>query len=183
MNIVIILGASLIVFVGIRLFFIFVYWILKKIFKASSDNEKFDLCMSIAFCLMYIQTFLGAVSGVTKNNELSNAEWYFAYTFIGISLMLWCYFSWDLKLKAKPQFATQEIQMIVKKILVFLAVMIFAFYQGYTQLTVKFGATLEEEKELLVTLTNITIVPGVIALDRVLNQISNYLKKKREINS
>jgi hypothetical protein len=183
MNIVIILGTSLIVFVGIRLFLIFLYWILKKIFKASADSEKFDLVMSIAFCLIYIQTFLGVVSGVIKNNELSNAEWYFVYTFIGISLMLWCYFSWDLKLKAKPQFATHEIQMIVKKIIVFFVVMIFSFYQGYTQLTVKFGGNLEEEKELLVTLTNITIVPGIIALDRVLSQISNYLKKKREENS
>ena len=178
MNIIIILVTSLMVFVVFRLFFIFLYWILGKIFKTSANSAKFGLCMSIAFYLMYIETFLGAVLEVAKNNELNNAEWYFVYTFIGISSMLWCYFSWDLKLKAKPQFAKQEIQMILKKIIVFGAVMMFSFYQGYTQLAVKFGESFEAEKELLVTLTNITIIPGIIALDRVLNQISNYMKKK-----
>lgn len=178
MNIAIILTVSLIVFVGFRLFFILLYWILGKLLKLSADTIKFDFFMSIAFYILYIQGFLGAVSGVTKNNELSNAEWYFVYTFIGMSSMIWCYFSWELKWKAKPQFAREKIQMIVKKIIVFFLVMTFAFYQGYTQLDENLGGDINEEKKLLITLTNITIIPGVIAFDRVLNQISNYLKEK-----
>lgn len=178
MNIAIILATSLMVFAGFRLLFIFLSWALNKLFASISDNTKFDLIMSIAFFFMFIQCFLGAVQGVTKNNELSNAEWYFVYTFVGISAMIWCYFSWELKVKARPQFAKEKTQMIVKKILVFAVVMAFAFYHGYTQLNEKFGGGLDEDKKVLITLTNVTIIPGIIAFDRVLNQMSAYLNEK-----
>ena len=43
-----------------------------------------------------------------------------------------------------------------------------------------FGGTLAEEKELLVKVVNITIVPGIIAMDRVLNQVNNLIKIKKK---
>lgn len=179
MNIAIILLASLIVFIASRMFFVFVYWFLAKIFKLRTYNMEFDLLLSIAFYAAYVQTFLGAVQGVANNNELSIAEWYFVYTFIGISAMIWCYSSWELKWKAKPQFAKEKMQVVVKKVIVFTLVMLFAFYNGYTQLNDNFGGGINEEKSLLITLTNITIIPGIIAFDRVLNQISIFVEMKK----
>lgn len=180
MNIAIILLTSLIVFAGFRFFFIFLYWILGKIFKVSTDSMKFDLGMSIAFCLMYIQGFLGAVMGVTKVNELNDAEWYFTYTFIGITLMLWCYFSWDMKLKAKPIFGLNDKQIIIKKIVVFALVMIISFVNGYDTMHKEFyGKNVFPEIRVL----NATMIVGVIAFDRLLNQVVNYQKlrlKERE---
>lgn len=181
MSIAIILASSLIVLIVVRMIMILLYWILGKIFKSSKDVMKFDLVMSVAFYIIYIQGFLGTAQGILQNNKLSNAEWYFIYTFIGISSIIWCYFSWDLKWKARPQFAKVEIPMIIKKIIVFFLVMVFAFYYGYTQLNENFGGSIDEEEKLLATLTNITIISGIIAFDRVLNQVSNYLKV-REAN-
>lgn len=76
-------------------------------------------------------------------------------------------------------FQKNDFQTSAKKILVYLALMLFVFYQTYTQLNTSFGGTLEEEKELLVKVLNITIVPGIIAMDRVLNQINNLIKIKK----
>ncbi len=180
MNFIIILVTSLIVFAIFRLFFIGLFWVLNKIFKTPENSIKFDLGLSIGFYLMYIQGFLGAVQGVSDNNKLSNVEWYFVLTFIGIISILWCYFSWEFKFKAKPQFAKYNIQMIIKKIIVFSLVMIFVLWQGYIQLDKKFGGNSNEEKEMLMSLASTTIVSGIIAFDRVLNQISNYFKEKNK---
>ncbi len=175
MNIVIILVASLLVFIGIRTFLIFLYWLLGKIFKASDGNLKFDLGMSIAFYCMYMQGFLGATMGVTKSNELSSAEWYFVYTFIGIISMLWCYFSWDLKFKAKPRFGLNDKQVVIKKISVFALVMIISFINGYGTMCKEFyGEDMFPEIRVL----NATMIVGIIAFDRCLNQIANYQKLK-----
>lgn len=175
MNIAIILVTSLIVFMFSRLFFIFLYWILGKLFKTSTDNVKFDLGMSIAYYFIYIQAFLGASLGVAKNIELSYAEWYFICTFIGISSMLWCYFSWDMKFKAKPIFGLNDKQVIAKKITVFAVVMIISFVNGYgTMCKDYFGKELFPEIKIL----NATMIVGIIAFDRLLNQVANYKKIK-----
>lgn len=180
MKITLILGISIILFIVIRIPFVVIYWLSEKISKSSCKSEKLDLFLSIAFFFMYLEGFLGAAQEVANSCGLSNAEWYFVYTYIGVSAIIWCYFSWELKWKAKPQFAKQKPQMIVKKTIVFFCVMLFAFYNGYTQLSKNFGGGIDDETNLLVTLTNITIIPGVIAFDRVLNQISNYLNEKRK---
>ena len=180
MNIIKILGMSLIIFIGFRILFISLYSILKKIITKSTENMTFDLLLSLGFCLIYLEAFVSTAQGISNNNELSNVEWYFVYTFIGVSLMIWSYFSWELSWKAKPQFAREKTQMAMKKIIVFIIVMAFSFYQGYTQLYENFGGGFDEEKNLLVSLTNITIIPGIIALDRVLNQISILLSEKKK---
>lgn len=60
------------------------------IITPNRDNMKFDLFISLCFLIGYIQTFIGATEGVFNNRYLSNLEWYFVYTFIGISMILWC---------------------------------------------------------------------------------------------
>lgn len=179
MNITIILLTSLVIFIVIRMLFILLNWVLGKILKLTTYSVGFDLLISIAFYMLYVLIFLSAVQGVSNKIELNNAEWYFVYTFIGISSMIWCYFSWELELKAKPQFAKEKVHVTVKKIVVFAFVMLFTFYSGYTQLNKNLGGGIDEQKELLITVTNITIISGIIAFDRVLNQISTYIEMKK----
>lgn len=173
MNIAIILLVSLIVFWGIRLVLIFLYWVIQKIFKLSEGNMSFDLGISIFFYIMYIQAFLGSVLGVSRNSELSNMEWYFVYTFIGIISMLWCYFSWDLRLKAKPKLGLNDKQVIVKKIVVFALVMVISIINGYDAMCKEFSG---ENDFWGIRVLNSTMIVGIIAFDRVLNQVVNYLK-------
>ena len=66
--------------------------------------------------------------------------------------------------------------MKLKKIIVFTIVMFFVFYQGYCQLNNRLNG---EEVDLLVVIANITIVPGIIAFDRVLNQITSLLNDNK----
>lgn len=167
MNIFIVLFSSILVLILLRIIFIGLYFVLSKIFKAN-NNMKFDLGLSIFFLLGYIQALLGAMQGVSNVNELSNLEWYILYTFIGISMMLWCYFNWDFQFKSIPKLAINKKQMTIKKIIVFILVMLFSFYYGYKTLD---KAVIGEEIDLLITITNATIIPGIIAFDRVLNQI------------
>ena len=58
--------------------------------------------------------------------------------------------------------------------------MIFAFYKGYTQLDMIYGGNLDTEKEMLIKITDITIISVIIALDSVLNQIYSYIKENRK---
>lgn len=179
MNFIIILVTSIIVFALVRVLILLICNLGLKLFKVSDSNTGFSLLLSIASFILYLQVFMGAIQGLMGKTGITNLEWYLVYTLIGIAAMLWCYFSWSFAWKAKPQFAKNDSQMIIKKIIVFSAVMLFAFYQGYTQLDMNFGGNLDEEKEMLVKVTNITIIPGIIALDRVLNQINNYKKGKK----
>lgn len=62
--------------------------------------------------------------------------------------------------------------------MVFTFVMIFSFYYGYVNLNkVINGGGLD----VFIVVTNITIIPGIIAFDRVLNQIS-VLKTQKKPN-
>ena len=59
--------------------------------------------------------------------------------------------------------------------------MIEAFAYGYIQLNQKFSDTfVEDDKILLMAIVNITIIPGIIAFDRVLNQIKLYINLKEK---
>lgn len=173
MNLIIILFVSLLVLIALRYFFIGLYYAISKLLKLSGNNVKFDLVLSISFFCIYLEAFLGAVGGVLKGHSLSNLEWYFVYTCMGIASMFWCYFSWDLRLKAMPKFGANDKQTIVKKIVVFLFVMIFSFCYGYENANKIF---MGEDVDALIALTNVTIIPGIIALDRVFNQIANWKK-------
>lgn len=174
MNIIIIVVTALVVMFIFRLIVLSFCSILPR------GNEGFDLFFSIALLIVYLASFIGAVEGVISKVKIINLEGYLIYTFIGIASTLWCYFSWNLDWTAKPQFMKNDSQMIKKKIIVFSVLMVFAFYQGYTQLDMIYGGKLDAEKEMLVKITNITIVPGIIALDRVLNQIYSYIKENRK---
>ena len=180
MSFVIIIATSILVLILFRIIILLFCSHVLKLFILSNINIEFNLTLSIAFFTIYLQGFLTAIKGIVGVTEITNLEWYMVYTFIGIAAILWCYFSWSFEWKAKPQFAKNDSQMIVKKIIVFSALTLFVFCQGYNQLNMNFGENLDKEKEMLFKVVNITMVPGIIALDRVLNQINNYIKKKKE---
>lgn len=174
MNFLIILVTALIILIIMRIGFTVLYWVLCRVCKVS-NNTKFYLSISIFFLFGYIQGLVGATEGVLKNNNLSNLDWYCVYTFIGISMILWCYFDWEPKLGSMPKFSTNNKQIAVKKIFVFLGIMLFSLYYGYEALNKVVDG---KEIDVIATITNATIVPGVIALDRVLNQLQLLRKKE-----
>jgi len=180
MNFTIIIGTSVIMLLVVRIMVVLLYGCLKKVFKLPDSSMGFNLILSIAFYIMYLQGFLGAVEGVMGKNNITNLEWYLIYTFMGISAMLWCYFSWDIGWKVKPQFAKEGFYVPIKKVIVFSTVMVFVFYHGYTQLNTNFGGSFDEEKQMLTMVVNITMISGIIAFDRVLNQIAIICKKWKE---
>ncbi len=181
MKIVSILIMSLALFCVIRIIMIWIYMIIEKKYRVKDNEEKFDLCFSFCFYGIYLCCYFNAAENVSTIYKLSNLEWYIIYTYIGILSVVWCYFSWRLKWKARPQFVKNERELILKKIIVFLAVMIEAFAYGYIQLNQKFSDTfVEDDKILLMAIVNITIIPGIIAFDRVLNQIKLYINLKEK---
>lgn len=173
MNFFLIFLTALITLMIIRSGFIVLYNGLCKIFKVT-DNTKFYLGISSFFLLGYIQALIGAVEGVSTNRSLSNLDWYCVYTYIGISMILWCYFSWSPKLWSIPKFSTDNKQIAIKKVFVFLGIMLFSLYNGYETLNKIVSG---KDINVITAITNATIVPGVIALDRVLNQLL-LLKRK-----
>lgn len=170
----------IIVITSLLLLFIFRGIVLLISSMLPRGNVVFDLFFSIALLIVYLASFIGAVEGVISTAEITNLEGYLIYTLIGISAILWCYFSWSLNWTAKPQFAKNDFQVLIKKIIVFSLLMIFAFYKGYTQLDMIYGGNLDTEKEMLIKITDITIISVIIALDSVLNQIYSYIKENRK---
>ncbi len=175
MNIVIIVFISLIVFVLVRFSLVALSLLIGRIFKVPENKIGFHLAISVLFYFLYVTLFLVFVIVISDNRSFSNAEWYFVYAFIGISAILWCYFSWEMKFRALPKFGGNDSATIIKKILVYAFVMVFSFYHGYSILNEKFSG---QNVDLLTTIVNITVIPGVIALDRLLNQFKNLQSKK-----
>ena len=83
--------------------------------------------------------------------------------------VIWCYFSWDAEhIFVKPRKANAE-EKRKKKILIYFLIFIFVLRQGYYQTLHALDASIEVNMLLLVT--NYSIVVGTIAFDRLLNQI------------
>ena len=176
MKLLISIGITLVLLFVFRLAFLTLYMILCKIFNVS-NNVGTQMTLSGLFLIIYLQTWLGAVQGTFKNTEvINNIEAYLIYTFVGIAMIVWCYIEWDFEWKAIPKFGKNNKHMKLKKIIVFTIVMFFVFYQGYCQLNNRLNG---EEVDLLVVIANITIVPGIIAFDRVLNQITSLLNDNK----
>lgn len=177
MHFIILIITSLIVFIVARLIFALIYESLCKLFKSSGkDNMSFgvNLLFSLAFLGIYIQAFSGALQAVEQYMKTS-LELYLVLVSIGVISMLWCYFRWDFKFKSRPRFGVNDKMTIIKKIFVYAVVMCFTFYYGYTNINkLVYG----QEIDMTIMITNATIIPIIIALDRILNQIMNFIKQK-----
>lgn len=175
MYFIILLIISLIVFLGVRLVAILFYEILCCLFKSKEKNDMgaFNFLFSLAFLGIYMQVFSGALQAVIPYMS-TTLELYMVYTSLGIIAMIWCYFRWDFKFKAKPRFGKNDIMTVIKKIIVYSVVMCFSVYYGYVNINKLING---QEIDITILLVNATIVPVMIALDRILNQIMNLINQ------
>lgn len=138
----------------------------------------------IAFSLIAFLAFLVfwgiAILIYLKIKQVNdNLFFYVIFTFYGLAAIIWCYCRWDFKKGARLRFENDKIVMSLKKTLVFSAVMVFAFCYGYSQLNALLNKGAEVNNELAVY--NATMISGMIALDRVLNQVSSVYNGRKDV--
>lgn len=175
MSLFVIALSSIIVLILVRALMLIVLKVLALIFKYSDANlADRNPLFSIIFLVIYIQGFFGAVLGVSSSKELSDLEWYIVYTCMGVACIVWCYFKWELSWKALPKLEDNTaIAIKIKKIIVYSFVMIISFHYGYGQTKKLLSGN---DVDGLLIIANATIIPGIIALDRVFNQIQSLRK-------
>lgn len=123
----------------------------------------------IAFLVFLIFGGIAILAYLLKKQVDDKLFLYVALTFFGVAAIIWCYFRWDFKWKAKLRFEGDKIVMPLKKSIVFGIVMVIAFCYGYSQLKALLVEGTKVDYELAVY--NATMISGMIALDRVLNQV------------
>lgn len=190
MDFVIIIALALGALIFARILFIFLY----KLGENKAENkekteDKFTTIINQLNPIMYSLGCLGVFFvlwgiavvffGVPRQTDasLENLVWYVVFTFLGVVSIIWCYFRWDFDWKARPRFEVDKTVMALKKIIVFGVVMGFAFYYGYKQMDAKFNNV---DVDNTLTIYNVTLISGIIALDRVLNQVSFVYKKWKD---
>lgn len=175
MNFVVIILASLVALAITRIPFILLFNSQKELHKAF---ERVLLSFGMLGIFIVIWSVIVAKYMSTKQ-VINNLVWYCIFTFFGIAAIIWCYFRWDLKWKAKPELETEKIILALKKTFVFTLVMIFAFYHGYRQMDAAFKQIKVDSN---LTVYNVTLISGIIALDRVLNQATTAYKEWKTIH-
>ncbi len=176
MTILLILIKSLIIFITFRCLLIILNIIICNVGKIKCYiPPKFDIILSASLHLIFIGAYAYVVN---RNINLDNLEWYIVYVIMGITSVIWCYYEWELKFKAKPIFIDKE-KNAQKKALLFFIVLVFTFYFGYVQIL-----KLVEEKPIdsIFIVTYYAIIAIIIAVDRFFNQIYNlydYKKNKK----
>ena len=143
--------------------------------KSKESNPFSNLLFSIAFWLFYI-LILGTIAEIVipfkENNSL---EWYFVFCFIGIASVIWCYFDWELDWKAKPTMTISDKNVSYKKIIVYMIALIITLVYGYWNVNKILNI---QDMDIFIAIVNATILPSVIATDRILSQIRNFKKQK-----
>ncbi len=156
--------------VTIIMFFISIYKNVSKIskkpfFKKLLDRSLIDSCM---FIFIFLFLYGSTVEAATNLWTIGNFEWYLIFMFIGITCVLWIYFKWEFT-KFFPRIDVNNKEILaVKKIIIFTIVMLLSFIYGYAQIL---KIAVGKEIEPLTLVANYTIIPGIIALDRVMNQV------------
>ena len=177
MNFAIILLVSLVAFLCTRILFTLVYTLLLNAQKESDKTFERVLLSCVMLGTFIVIWSVTIYNCMIKKQVTDNLVWYVIFTFFGISAIIWCYFRWDLKWKAKPKLEEDKIVLALKKTLVFTLVMIFAFYHGYKQMDAIFK---DVKADSTLTVYNVTLISGIIALDRVLNQATSAYKAWKE---
>lgn len=171
---------AFVMFILTRILLILLSKILLLVFKEINQNPvERDFGMSMVFLLMYVSFYVKAMEVINKTNIIGNFDWYLIYTFIGITCVLWIYFKWEFSMFV-PRIELDKKTLAIKKIVIFTIVMLTSFCYGYAQIL---KITDGKEIEALTLVANYTIIPGIIALDRVMNQVICLIeitKAKRE---
>lgn len=140
--------------------------------------------ISFVLVLIYLVGYAFIVKFVMNRVSGTPLEWYLVFAWMGISLILWCYCEWGFEAKTWVRFADDEY-MAIKKISAYSFALIVVFYLGYLKLGHEMGDYSNLNEKVLVDVMNVTIVSGMIAVDRILNQIKNLhvisVKKKEAL--
>lgn len=169
----------LLVFLLIKLVYVLICklinWGLRKKFTKMQveEKEKFDLSISIMLEVSVVVSIFAAIFLVNILCEVGILELYISFYLIGISSVIWCYFSWDSeKIFTKPHIATVS-ECKRKKIIVYISICAYVFVQGYYQSCKSMGLELKilNDLEPIFSIINYSVIAGIIALDRVFNQI------------
>lgn len=172
-NIIVMLLSALLLFILYKVFIIFLCKFINFIFgriykKAGNTQMSFSISLSIGVQVVFISIWILAIS---RGNVLglTNLQAYAALCITSFFSVFWCYFSWDIEhifvlpRKAKPT------ERRIKKIILYTLIYIFTVFQGYYQ--TMHAINKESEISALLSVANYSIVVGIIALDRIMNQI------------
>lgn len=161
---------AMLLFVFFKVIRITVDRIMGNLLKISEQTcKKFDLFTSILLQLIFVIVWFMIIYGIIGSFELSDLECYISLCMIGISCVLWCYFSWDAnKIFVMPRLAFAE-ERKYKKITVYVLIFIFVLSQGYYQTLHAIDSSIEVN--ILFSITNYSVIVAAIALDRLMNQI------------
>lgn len=139
------------------------------------DTGNFNIIGSLLMLLFHLFIWLVLVLiYMESTNDNRNLLWYIIISYSGIAATTWCHFHWDLRKHAKPKFERDKSIIAVKKVFVFTLVMFFSFYYGCQQMN---ALLMNEKVDAALTIYNVTIISGIISLDRVLNQIPVILER------
>lgn len=140
----------------------------------NGKKSDFDIFMSLTLLIIFLSALTTSIHQVSLKNSMTNLEWYILFVLIGISCILWCYFKWrQTSYMSLPRF-TEDDESTKKKAIIFLLVFIFSVVLGYKQVLSYLKA---QHVDSAFYLTNATIVAGMIAFDRFLNQIHHIFTK------
>lgn len=161
---------AVLIFILFKVIKIIVDRIMGNLLKIDEQTcKKFDLFTSILLQLIFVVVWFMIIYGIIGDFELSDIECYISLCMIGISCVLWCYFSWDAnKIFVMPRLAFSE-ERKYKKITVYILIFIFVLCQGYNQTLHVVDSSYEVN--ILFSITNYSVIVAAIALDRLMNQI------------
>lgn len=144
-------------------------------FSKSEDSNPFSsILFSIAFWMFYILIFGVMAKGIIPINDGNLIEWYGVFCFWGIASIIWCYFDWELKWNAIPTMSCSDKKVSYKKIIVYVIAMIITLVYGYSNVNKILN---NQDIDIFIAIVNATILPSIIAVDRILNQIHTFKKQ------
>lgn len=192
MNVLTILFITLGFFIGYQLVAYIVAYSFIRFFKIKKrTGPKLSLALSLVLLFAFLMTLLISISIVYFETDLSSLDLYLAFSLTGLCSILWCYFDsniftsllYDLEnpqkgffSTIKPVFASPE-NLASKKTIIFSLVLIFSFILGYQQFS---SYVTKKNVDVLYSLSNITVVSSMIALDRVMSQLHTLNKLKKD---
>lgn len=159
-----------IIFLAFRFVMIAINKMIEKKWGKASEDKLSNLLRSMAFLLIAVTMWLLIVANLTRiEGTMSTLQFYISMVMIGVSGVIWCYFSWDEdRFLSKPREATRN-EKKSKKIVLYSLLCIFVLVLGYQQTINVFEEV--HNVPTLYTTTNNSVVVAIIAFDRIMNQI------------
>lgn len=177
MNILLITVITLIVFLSLKTV---LFTLLGKVCivfhkKNHKKENKFSMKDSLLLYMLFELTWILTAWGIAQKVELTLIEYYVIFVLMGITSVIWSYFSWDAEYLVTPIMFSVKHEQYIKK--VFLYTLLLFFTLGYGYIQVSNVITVGESINPVLAVVNSSIFIATIAFDRVLNQICLIITK------